>query len=457
MFRMILGLSSVLLLCTSCRKPDAPAKPNRNATAVTQTNHGPQSFVPMNDAPDTGDIVQARLQFELAELEADARWSPGLATNLEDKDVAPLVKAQQLIFAGRLDEASKTAQQISLTSDRDAIFENIARTYLLQAMESRRFNAETEIEATDSDAFSPMEYVEKAGRAALKISNPGRRLETLGSLVSFALNQKAIPCIDKAIDLMQSSDGDLSTKARILVKASLGYLERKEIDKAKLCCQEAEAAAIGSGAGFETAMLNLDLIAIYALADDESQAIRLFKRMEPLLETIVDPREQATVLLAWADLFFHLRLKTENLSIREKLQEVKKNVLKIDQRIIQNAARRMSTNQNDPVFPKIRSHLTNDDDGRTRPLLWKEIGHKRNTLLLEIAQTQIRVGPLEDAWETIQDIDQDPQRDAAVCEVVEMFLEKNQPEEAEVWLEEIVDLRTREETSRKIQLAKQNE
>lgn len=386
------------------------------------------------------------LELELAAIRAEARLPGGQEAdrdfsrkNIEEsvakienqisvgeRDIYFSVLVRQLTDAYRFEEAIQVAKKIKDVEVRDPLLQDMVRLQADEINEALR-NAERFL-STERFPEEILRLFRQADDAIREIGDPLRRTR---SFEHVALIRKkagdrdgAIRVIRDAAESLKNTD-DNPGKAQGFFSLARWTFQQDEPDAALEFCREAEASAKFFEHPFASAMFLLDLAQIYAILGKGTEADSLCDKIERFLPKVSDPGEKATGWLKLAETRLVVPTNEQEIRVAKKLLQTREYALK--------AGTILSDELRDETAAATRSQLV----------------ERKNEVLGKIAAMQIWISPLEDVWETVQDIDEGPFRDKALVAAVEMLIAVRSPD-AGAWAEEISDTKTKRELLKKI-------
>lgn len=408
----------------------------------------------LTEAPSPEEMIDARIRYEIANLHAQAREkvSPTLSESYQKKDLSPAERVEQLIVEGHLLEAADETSLISDADERDSYLEDIVRQLIVHSVRLMQEDVSSTDIAEDT--------ARKADKICQKISSPLIRSEVFGSIAVFCISQKlkkqADETTNKIVASLDEVKGNSLIKARKYFQAVRWFIGQDE-QRALDCCIKAEKEAEKIDNAFDAATFYLESANWFLLLKTGERAKDAIEKAERQAEKIFDPKEQSTVFLKLASTRLSCPPKLWNETLKDRNTAIKELVRKTDRLIaVRYDEKTASTVSVSPTLTDKRMNLDTVHDLLTRSLVlpWPEIKAQRNEILAQIAKSQAWTDTLEDAWDTILEIEDGPQRDEAVAEVVDMLLTTEQPEEAEVWADEITDEFLKNGVVEKIEAAK---
>lgn len=427
----------------------------------TETNLRNTEVGDLMEAPSPDEIIDAKIQYEIANLRAQAMQKDFVAQSepSQDKKLSPTEKIEQLIVEGHLLTAADETNLISDLAERDSYLEDIVRRLIVHAVRSMKndFPISGSVQAVEIAE----DTVRQADKICRKISSPMIRSEVFGSIGVFCTGQKlpkkAVEMMNNVVLSLDQVQGTPLIKARKYCQTARWFLGQDERTRALNCCVQAKKEADHVDNAFEASVLYLDLADLFLLLDDGEKTKDAIEKTRRLTDKISEPKEKATVLLKLASEWLDCPLKIAAVSNKKKNEIVKELVRQAD-RLIAAHFEENSVATEPSVSTAIdqRTKLDAMHGFLTRSFVWPwpEIKTQRNEILARISKTQVWTDSLEEAWDTILEIEDGPQRDGAVAEVVDMFLTTENRDEAEVWAEEIADQTLKNSVLERIEAAK---
>lgn len=386
------------------------------------------------------------LELELAAIRAEARLPGGQEAdrnfsrkNIEEsvakienqisaneRDVYFSVLVRQLTDAYRFEEAIQVAKKIKDVEVRDPLLQDMVRLQADEINEALR-NAERFL-STERFPEEILRLFRQADDAIREIGDPLRRTQAFEHLAQTRKNagdrDGAFQTVKDAAESLKKSN-DSSEKARGFLSLARWTFQQDEPDTALELCREAEASAKYSEHPYASAMFLLDLAQFYAILGKGTEADSLCDKIERFLPNVSDPGEKTTGWLKLAETRLVVPTNEQEIPAAKKLLQTREYALK--------AGTILSDEFRDETAAATRSQLV----------------ERKNEVLGKIAAMQIWISPLEDVWETVQDIDEGPIRDKALAATVEMLIAVRSPD-AEAWAEEISDTKTKRELLKRI-------
>lgn len=349
---------------------------------------------------------------------------------------------QQLIFESRFVDAADISLRIKADEMRNSLLEDIARLQINDAMQAYEMVSQ----AADEDAMVQgglLAAVLRAVQTTRLMDDPARQAESFGNIALFRQRMKdekgASEMMDESVEAIHKMPKNDSGRARGLLFYARWFLRKGWNDKTYELCREIESSLSLIDSPFDAACFGLELSSVYTLLGKDRNARDVAEKVEPIIRKIKEPREEATVLLRLAETKLFLKIRDKNISPAESLLSTK--TLVMEAAALAGARDRKKSNpmaKEISLEPKTPENVSNIRNESFR-LDWKAIETLKNKTLQKIAVMQAWSSPLEDTWETVQDIDDDSIRDDALVSVIEMLVATGQHDDAEAWADEVTD------------------
>ncbi|MDR2704645.1 MAG: hypothetical protein LBC02_02595 [Planctomycetaceae bacterium] len=410
--------------------------------------------------------AEANVRFEITNLHAENNISTNweeertkaqklLSKLLLEIDQIPDVSArdlryktlvQQLIYEYRFAEAVNVAVKIQDKTIKDALLEDIVRFQIKDVWQTYQKTAG--IYNSGGLSKEILEQIELATKTAGLIDNPLRQAESFENIALFRMKMKdrdrTVKMMNDAAESCRNLKKNEIQKAQGLCLFANWFLREENKEKTFELCKETESVLAYSKPSFDSMRIDLDISAIYILLDLEEPARLICEKAEKSVAQISEPHEKATILLKLAESLLVIRMKDHKIPLADRILSIKKLVLEAAEILTLLPDRETET---DSIPNQLSESLTlpsqknvfPENQTKFRPLSRSELVHFKNGLLSKIASMQAWGVPLEDVWETIEDIDPGEERDNALVAVIDMMIITHSPEDIEAWAEEIVD------------------
>ena len=336
-----------------------------------------------------------------------------------------------LLYENRFDDATKLVLKIDDVKTRDRLLEDVVRFQVQEAFKLYRGMARLWPEnALPEQIQLP---IRQAAAAAEKIEDPLVFMECIGNIALFRGNMKDEVGVEgmmrKTADSLLHRQETGFRKAKALVLAADWFLHQDDKKTMAVLVSAAEKALNETSADVNAALLYTEIVALYFLLDDAESIRRTCDRTEQVVARIVDLTQKAMALLRFADTLFLVQGKEKDVPLSEKLAKIKSCVMQ--------ANGLMAV----PVAGENSFTTTQIDRNKEQSSTWtrEEITEQKNTILRKVAVLQAWTAPLEDVWDTIEEIDPGPERDTALTTTIEKMIATRSTEYAKDWAEEISD------------------
>jgi len=411
------------------------------------------------------DVADASTKFEIADLRADNKLLTDPETekarvfkkiketlleiarlsNTEEQDQRYKILAQQLAFESRFDKATEVSTNIQDKAVKDALLEDIARfqikdtwqTYQKIAGLSRGRELPQEI----------LEQIELSIKTTEQIDDPLQRARSFTNIALFRTRMEdrsgTVKMMNAAADACRNrkeNDSQKIRKAQGLGVFANWFLHEGNKDKTLEFCKEIEKTLPCVEQPFETLRLYLETSAIYILLGLEESARLASEKAEPMVSKISEPKDKAAALLKLVESHLVIRMKGETAPLSERLLSIKNEILEAAEIVagLPNDEAKNNVPPESSGLPSPDNHFQTSET-KIQPLSREELIRSKNQLLRKIASMQAWGSPLEDVWETIEDIDPGSDRDDALIAAIEMMTVTRSGEDIQAWVEEIND------------------
>lgn len=410
--------------------------------------------------------AEANARFEIANLRAEnniaTSWEEERAkaqkllnkllldidkiSNVSARDSQYNTLVQQLIYEDRFSEAADVSLKIQDNTIKDTLLEDIVR---FQIKEVWQIYQKTEgLYKSGELSKEILGQIELAIKTAGWIDNPLRQAESFANIALFRMKMKDRNRTVKMMNDVAESCHNLKKndirKAQGLCLFANWFLREEDKEKTLELCKEAESVLVHLEPSFDSMRSYLDISAIYILLDLEEPARLICEKTEKSVSQLSEPHEKATILLKLAESLLVIRMKDHTIPLADRILSIKKIVLNAAEILMllpDNETEKflipapspesLVLSKSQDVFP--------EDPMKFQSLSRLELIRFKNGLLRKIASMQAWSVPLEDVWETIEDIDPGEERDNALVAVIDMMIITHSPENIEAWAEEIVD------------------
>jgi hypothetical protein len=366
--------------------------------------------------------------------------------DISARDLRYKTLAQQLIYEYRFAEAADVSVKIQDKTIKDTLLEDIVRFQIKDVWQT--YQKTEGIYNSGELSKEILRQIELATKTAGGIDDPLWQARSFENIALFRMKMKdrdrTVKMMNDAAESCRNLKKNEIRKAQGLCSFANWFLREENKEKTLELCKETESVLASTESSFDSMQIYLDISAIYILLDLEEPARLICERAEKSVSQISEPHEKATILLKLAESLLVIRMKDHKIPLADRILSIKKLILKAAEILTllpdseteinfipAPLSESFSLSSQKDVFP--------EDQTKFRSLSRSELVHFKNGLLSKIASMQAWGVPLEDVWETIEDIDPGEERDNALVAVIDMMIITHSPEDIEAWAEEIVD------------------
>jgi hypothetical protein len=366
--------------------------------------------------------------------------------NVSTRDSQYKTLVQQLIYEYRFAEAADVSLKIQDKTIQDAFLEDIVRFQIRDVWQT--YQKMERIYNSGELSKEILGQIELATKAAGLIDDPLRRAESFENIALFRMKMKdrdrTVKMMNDAAESCRNLKKNEIRKAQGLCSFANWFLREENKEKTFELCKETESVLAHNELSFDSLRIYLDISAIYILLDLEESARLICEKAEKSVAQISEPHEKATILLKLAESLLIIRMKDQKIPLADRILSIKKIILDAAEILTLLPDRETEINSTpaplpEPLASPSQKDVFPEEQTKFRPLSRLELVHLKNGLLCKIASMQAWGVPLEDVWETIEDIDPGKERDDALVAVIDMMIITHSQEDIKAWAEEIAD------------------
>lgn len=349
---------------------------------------------------------------------------------------------QQLIYEYRFSEAADVSVKIQDKTIKDSLLEDIARFQIKDVWQT--YQKTEGVYNSGGLSKEILEQIELTTKTSGRIDDPLRRAKSFENIALFRMKMKdrdkTVKMMNDAAESCRNLKKNEIRKAQGLCSFANWFLREENKEKTLELCRDTESVLAHTEPSFDSMRIYLDISAIYILLDLEEPARLICERIEKSIVQISEPHEKATILLKLAESLLVIRMNDHKIPLADRILSIKKIVLGAAEILTL-----LPDNETEMNFIPDQLPLSSPqepfptDQTKFRSLFRSELVHLKNGLLSKIASMQAWGVPLEDVWETIEDIDSEEERDDALVAVIDMMIITRSQEDIEAWADEIVD------------------
>jgi hypothetical protein len=349
---------------------------------------------------------------------------------------------QQLIYEYRFSEAADVSVKIQDKTIKDSLLEDIARFQIKDVWQT--YQKTEGVYNSGGLSKEILEQIELTTKTSGRIDDPLRRAKSFENIALFRMKMKdrdkTVKMMNDAAESCRNLKKNEIRKAQGLCSFANWFLREENKEKTLELCRDTESVLAHTEPSFDSMRIYLDISAIYTLLDMEEPARLICERIEKSIVQISEPHEKATILLKLAESLLVIRMNDHKIPLADRILSIKKIVLGAAEILTL-----LPDNETEMNFIPDQLPLSSPqepfptDQTKFRSLFRSELVHLKNGLLSKIASMQAWGVPLEDVWETIEDIDSEEERDDALVAVIDMMIITRSQEDIEAWADEIVD------------------
>lgn len=417
----IVFIFPVLLFVGACSEPETkPPSEAEIVEALAWSEIAEIKTKTHNDKDFSSEPVLISLDQQIERIE---RQTDSETKNRDREDLV-----RQLLFENRFDKATELAVRITDSALRDPLLEDIARFQVQNAF--RLYQGTVPPESDGRIPESVLLPIRQAIDTAGHIEDPLIYAETIGNIALFQNNMKdregVAEMMPTAVETVLQRSGGGPRKARALLLLADWFLRQDDKDTLKTLCEAAEIAMADAAPDYESALLLFEIVTIGFLTDQHRRVDKICNRIDEISSTLTNPRQKVSALIRMGETLLLLTGKDETDVLPKRLKKIKQLALEIDAIV------------REPSFPSTKSEAPVEAASPVLPG-GREAMAMKNRILRQVVAIQAWKAPLEDVWDTIEQMDHGPDRDVALSTTIDMMLATQTTDDAQAWAEEISD------------------